>query len=127
MDVVYRRVWVGWFSEAEGKGKGKERPTNGITQILPTICHCLKCACYLVIYSIYLAWRVREGERRPWKCCGECYTHDILFVHPYLYPTSDRAIDRTTESITMLLHNFDAKVSARSFVRCQHRFLLDTN
>ena len=31
MVVVYKHVWVGWFGEAEGKGKGKERPTNGIT------------------------------------------------------------------------------------------------
>lgn len=59
MDVVYRHVWVWWFGEAEGKGKGKEWPTNGITQILPTIYHCLKCARYLVFY-----FRGMAGSRR---------------------------------------------------------------
>ena len=71
MDVVYRHIWVGWFGEAEGKGNGKEWPTNGITQIIPTICHCLKCARCLVFYSIYVAWWVRGGERRHWMCCAK--------------------------------------------------------
>ena len=85
MDVVYRHIWVGWFGEAEGKGK--ERPTNGITQILSTICRGLKCACYLVSYSIYLAWRVKEGERRPWKCCANITPMISYLCNPtsYLY------------------------------------------
>ena len=115
MDVVYRHVWVGWFGEAEGKGKGKERPTNGITQILPTICHCLKCACYLVFYSIYLAWRVREGKRRPWKRCANITPMMSYLCTPASTPTSGRAIDRT-ESVTILLHSLDAR-SERAIFR----------
>ena len=70
----------------------------------------------VTLYSILVTWH--GGFERVKDDPGNAVAN-ITPMISYLCtptPTSDRAIDRTTESITMLLHNFDAK-SERAIFR----------
>ena len=79
---------------------------------------CLKCACYPIDICILFYLRGMAGSRgrkTTLEVLCKHYTHDVLFVLPTSTPTSDRAIDRTKERTTMLLHSFDAKVESAIF------------